>query len=481
MELIFEYPPTVPLLYHLAQGQSLRNYRNLCKAVRMWVILRSIYGNESDPVYCPLAESFRYLDWRNAFFLDVNLFHQKFDKSSIEHTNSKCFCSKSLTEWLFKDYLAVDKDEWCHDFNVTCYLDDKELLLSFLDSLEWKSNASSNPDKNRIFACVAKTLQNNFDSLAELGYLDFDGKKFYKTNTIEDISKFTSNTKYNESLVPILQEDLSEIPRLFQEKLGGLQRFFMHIDYAVAKKDLDNEWPYKFKEIWVNNPFPVIKLTYNSVSLHREVIRIVYPVCIYYYQRAIYLCAYGQSPKKRNSIDWYNYRLDRIIDVQTLEWSDNNIPKVLADLYNQNKLFTPDYIDQKLREAFGFNFYKPKKTVLLCFDQEYSEKYIDESFRHETFEKVRSPIQLLNWKEKQDLSLKEDKLIQNIIDKWQSIVPGQEIHSYFLMDYRTEDINVIMRLRAWGPRVQILFPLDLRQRIAEDSRKTTRFYEDDYT
>ncbi|MEY2985139.1 MAG: hypothetical protein RLZZ568_1756 [Cyanobacteriota bacterium] len=478
MTLIFEYPPTVSLLCHLAQGQSLRSPQNLCKAVRMWILLRSIYGNESDPVYCSLGSGFSYLDWRNAFFTDVKLFHQKFDKNSIEHTDPKCFCHKSLTDWLFKGYLAVDKEEWYQDFNVACYLDGEDAIASFLDSLEWKSNTSINPDKNRIFACVAKTLKNNFEALAELGYLVFDGKFFHKTNAIEEIHKFIGKTKDNEIFMPILQEDLSEIPKLFQGKVGGLQRFFMHIDYAVGRKDLDNDWPYKFKEIWENKSFPVIKLTYNSVSLHREVIRIIYPVCIYYYQRAIYLCAYGQSPHKRHVIDWYNYRVDRIIDVKLLDWSDSSIPGDLTHLYSQEKLFTPDYIDQKLREAFGFNFYKPKKTVLLCFDKEYSEKYIDESFRHETFEKVNSCQQLLTWKKRQNLSLQESQLVQTVINKWQSITPSEETHSYFLMDYRTEDINVVMRLRAWGPRVQVLFPWELRQRIAEDSRKTTRLYQD---
>nr|WP_272819155.1 hypothetical protein [Scytonema hofmannii] len=46
-------------------------------------------------------------------------------------------------------------------------------------------------------------------------------------------------------------------------------------------------------------------MTYQSVKLYQKTVNcIVYPVCIYYYQRAPYLFAYGQVPKreKENSL-----------------------------------------------------------------------------------------------------------------------------------------------------------------------------------
>ena len=165
----------------------------------------------------------------------------------------------------------------------------------------------------------------------------------------------------------------------------------MHVDYAVSPQDIDQDWPHNFKTLWEQDPTPIITLKYTSVSLHQEVTRIVYPVCIYYYQRAIYLCAYGQTPKDKQEVNWYNYRLDRILAVTPMTWEDTTIPDALKALQAGGILFTPDYIDLQLREAMGFDFYQPKQTMILRFDQDYSEKYIDESFRHQTFASLPTP------------------------------------------------------------------------------------------
>lgn len=58
----FTYPPTVGFLQILALG-SLK--QNLPKAIRLWVILRSLYGNDSDEVKLNLGEHFTYEEWRN--------------------------------------------------------------------------------------------------------------------------------------------------------------------------------------------------------------------------------------------------------------------------------------------------------------------------------------------------------------------------------------------------------------------------------
>ncbi|NES67198.1 MAG: TIGR03985 family CRISPR-associated protein [Okeania sp. SIO2D1] len=75
----------------------------------------------------------------------------------------------------------------------------------------------------------------------------------------------------------------------------------------------------KLKEIWHSQPIPPIKITYVSARNFQdrqddEEDYIVYPVCLYYSQRAPYLFAYGQTLKDYSGtrIDWYDYRLDRI-------------------------------------------------------------------------------------------------------------------------------------------------------------------------
>ncbi|MBE9176702.1 TIGR03985 family CRISPR-associated protein, partial [Synechocystis salina LEGE 06155] len=63
------------------------------------------------------------------------------------------------------------------------------------------------------------------------------------------------------------------------------------------------------------------------------------------------------------------------------------------------------------------------------------------------------------------------------LDQWQSTDPNNPTHSYYRMDYRVDDNNVIMRLRAWGPNVEVLFPLQLRQRMADDSKTMATLYQ----
>ncbi|UAJ74631.1 TIGR03985 family CRISPR-associated protein (plasmid) [Synechocystis sp. PCC 7339] len=477
MEFIFEYSPTVDLLSHLVPRQSLSSPICLSKAVRLWVMLRSIYGHESDPVYCDLGHSFTSLEWRNAFFTDVADFHQQFDGNSLEHLNPNCPCNQTIHYWLFEGYLREEEQKWYQDFINACCLNDDASVASFLQSLTWNSKAPANPKKNRIFACVGRTLKNNLKDLVKLGYLDHDGKNYYQK---EDIAKLYQppeirNSDKKNIVIPIIHEDLSEVPGIFQETEGETQRFFMHVDYAVARKDLDSDLLYQFKEIWQKNPFPVVKLKYDSASLHRLTERIIHPVCIYYYQRALYLCGYGQTPKHRNKIDWYNYRLDRIRHCETLDWSDDAIPTLLKD--QEKKPFTPHYIDQQLRQALGFDFYKPQKTMILRFNQEFSEKYIDESFRHETFTKFSHPKALASWQKKQALSATENQQLNKYLEQWQSTDSNNPTHSYYRMDYRVDDNNVIMRLRAWGPNVEVLFPLRLRQRMADDSKTMTTLYQ----
>lgn len=60
---IFSDPPSVELLQWLARG-SLK--QNLSRAVRLWVWLRKLYGDESERL--ELGDSFTYSQWRDAFF-----------------------------------------------------------------------------------------------------------------------------------------------------------------------------------------------------------------------------------------------------------------------------------------------------------------------------------------------------------------------------------------------------------------------------
>ena len=66
----FDFPPNIEILQRLAKGSSLK--QTLPKAVRLWVILRSIYGSETDPVKIELEKEFTYKDWSQSFFADFD-------------------------------------------------------------------------------------------------------------------------------------------------------------------------------------------------------------------------------------------------------------------------------------------------------------------------------------------------------------------------------------------------------------------------
>jgi hypothetical protein len=81
-QLIFSDPPTVELLQWLARG-SLK--QNLSRAVRLWVWLRLLYGDESERL--DLREPFTYFQWRDAFFSPT---HPKGEE--IPQHRDQCIC-----------------------------------------------------------------------------------------------------------------------------------------------------------------------------------------------------------------------------------------------------------------------------------------------------------------------------------------------------------------------------------------------------
>jgi len=97
-----------------------------------------------------------------------------------------------------------------------------------------------------------------------------------------------------------------------------------------------------------------------------------FPVCIYYVQRAVYLCV-GQTPRRKViGIT----RLDRIQQMTHLEWKDQ-VSSTLRELYPQN-LPSPDYSEQWLK--LGALISTCRKLMLLRFDREFHDRYIHGTF-----------------------------------------------------------------------------------------------------
>ncbi len=223
----------------------------------------------------------------------------------------------------------------------------------------------------------------------------------------------------------------------------------------------------KLQKNWRDDEIKPILFNYISARLGKKEC-VVYPVCIYYVQRAKYLCGYGQNPDGK--VDWYNYRLERIKLKDFLDWDDINIPDLLRDKYLNKSLPEPEYIQQKMQEVWGFDFHYASRLMLLRFNGDFHQRHIKDTFRHETFTLVESERRIFELiKEHVNNAQEQEYLTQ--------IVKGFPKDKYYTAKYRVDDNNVIMRLRAWGANVEVLFPGELRDRMGRDIQETAKLYE----
>jgi CRISPR-associated protein (TIGR03985 family) len=508
----FAYAPTVGFLQVLALG-SLK--QNLPKAVRLWVILRSLYGSDSDEVRLNLGEHFTYEEWRNQFFTQANSLNRQNFSEPVYHKRDEipplhdpnCRCAKTLTDWLFAgdSNLTISQEIWQQSF-LQVYPTTLSQLKLFLASANFPKepgsinkqkgkDSSTKPQKSyiqpfpdgRLFAVTGKNLKYDFETLVKMGWLKTSPLKGNPKQTYVKVQKFPDIDSLNINITPgnfITQTDFTEIAENYCQPINGVQRFFMHVEYIVSKEAIDRIgiWQEKLKGIWEQTPVPPISIQYDSASLAREAQRIVYPVCIYYFHRAPYLCAFGQKLKSKHDIGWHNYRLDRIQSIEALDWNKGNIPEGLKKLLIK-QLPLPEVIHNQLAKAWGFDFYQPSRKMLLRFEQDFYSRYIINSFRHETFTFINGKADFKKFIREYAPNQTENEFLVKILESLPSHPDDDEYpYAYYSADFRRDELNLIdnnvmMRLRAWGPKLEVLLPLDLRSRIAKDIEDTWKLYQ----
>jgi CRISPR-associated protein (TIGR03985 family) len=482
----FDFQPTVKLLQIFARG-SLR--QNLPKAVRLWVILRSLYGDETDPIRLQLKKKFTYSDWNKQFFTQTDTNHKDYTIPS-EH-DPLCLCGKTLRDWLFNSDTGLNQEEWLCSFRnlYPMTVQDLEHLLSFGIITQVKKNPQKQKTlpNGRLFAVTSKNIQNDFKALAEMGWLEAQaikqgtGKKFKIVYSL--VQEFPQVAIHPEN--PILDgettvvrnaiaNNLADFFEDFGQEINGQKRFVLDIEYIVHRQfsqQIDT-LRQQLKSIWHQPQIPPVKITYvsarNFQSYQDEGEEyIVYPVCIYYSHRAPYLFAFGQTPKDKTKIDWYDYRLDRIQSLQQLNWDDVNIEGFTQPVC-QSK--TPKQIEVYRAEAWGFDFYKPQELLLLRFDRYFHSRYIEGTERDELFTKIP-----YNYAESQIINARIDSEQKSELLNVFYSRSSKDI--YCRINYRTDDNNVIMRLRAWGANVEVFLPYSLRSRMTKDIQATWKLYQ----
>lgn len=517
----FTYSPTVPFLQLLVPG-SLK--QNLPKTVRLWVILRSLYGEDGDEVRLNLREQFTFEEWRNQFFTQADPNCKEHHSEKVYHKRDEipplhdpdCHCAKTLSDWLFdkNSSLTISKEKWQESFLQIYPTMTKAQLEPFLASgnfagtvavpQKWQPKykavkaSSKRPSKatntyvppfpnGRLFGVTGKNLEFDFKTLIEMGWLEVADSKGASKKHYQKVKKYPPLDSFNLNTTTanfISQPDFSEIADNYFQPINGIQRFFMHVDYVVSKEAIDKirVWQDELKRMWEKTPIPPTSIVYESASLSRQGKRIVYPVCIYYFQRAPYLCAFGQQPKHKEIINWYNYRLDRIQSLEELSWDREQVPDQLKQkcLHQQPPL--PEDIQVKMAQAWGFDFYQPSHKMLLRFERDFHTRHIAKTFRHDTFTFLDTQDKFRKFIREYAPNKLEKQQLEEILHSLP--VQADDIgnpYAYYSADYRIDefnliDNNVMMRLRAWGPKVEILLPGDLRERMAKDIQETWKLY-----
>ncbi|ACK73894.1 hypothetical protein PCC7424_5836 (plasmid) [Gloeothece citriformis PCC 7424] len=430
---------------NLQKNHKREYYLSLLKTATIrWIIIRSLYDEESQYWFNNSSNPFKCIDW-----------FQTFQKKSPKF-------SQLVTDyWLFDEYTDLIKQ-------------------SFLTSLQKRYHLSSDQIEQFLTACPfqidEKTLRNNFTalSLQKDQLIEKPERGHYQKISRNQLNSILENLKNSVELdLTFMTEDVASIVELLITKLQGKQRLFIHHNYVVpeGQREMVADKADFLKEIWKKQPTPPLEITYYSASLNKKDNYIVYPVCLYYYQRAYYLCAYGQAPEnfKRHE-QWYNYRLERILDLTEISWQGDKLPLTKDQIINDEKSYNPDYIQEQLKKAYGFDFYQPIDQMLLKFEPDFARRYINNSFRHQTFEKIEDIEEIISFIKQAKTAIQEQLIAK---------VKNFPHYDYYILSYRKNDNNVIMRLRSWSPNVEVLLPTELRQQIREDFLLTWQYYQDD--
>lgn len=432
---VFEDLPQVELLQWLARG-SLK--QNLLRAVRLWVWLQSLYGHGR----LNLHEPFTYAQWRGAFFSPT---HPKNEVNPALH-DPACACAKTTADWLFTPQTGLLARDW-----------QQSVQRQGMDTQGIEACL-----QKRLFAVTRRSLFADLQILHELNWLTSSEGGYRRVQFFPSRPLTVAPVEPLEFFeLGFLHPKLEAIAESLAQPVADVQRFYLEVDYIVPSQRRLERWLEQLKAIWETQPVPPLKLQYQSAKVGVTTC-VVYPVCLYYAQRAVYLCGFGQTPL---SGDWYHYRLDKIEQMEPLGWDDAALPRLLRQ--RQTTLPTPEYIQSQMREAWGFDFYLPVQLLLLRFEQDFHARYINGTFRHQTFERL-SYAQVLQVIKQRPQSEREQLLA--IVQR------RSEQDAYYQVRYRMGDTNVGLRLRAWRPKLEVLLPWKLRQQMAHEVELEQAFY-----
>lgn len=431
----FNRPPTADFLQTLVLPLP-----NLTKAIRLWAWLQILYGENA----VDLPRSFTLAQWRDRFF---TLTHPRSDALPGNH-DPDCPCQWTVSQWLATEAGMAGAD-WVRGVSGAARLE-PERVAAVLGV--------------KLFAVTRRSLAADLKDLVALGRLQITAGQYQR------VEQLPWGEEEGVSL-PLVNEDLKMIVDNLWEPLQGQRRFFVEVDYIVPPQALDQveDWQGELKAMWLETPIPPLRLTYRSARLRRVVRRVVYPICIYYVRRSVYLCTYGESTEPGGQ--WCNYRLDRLAAMERLSWQDGEIPAFLRAAYVEGCLPLPEAIAIAQDQAWGFDFYQPAALMILRFEREFAAAYIHNSDRHATFKPI-------GYGEIVRVLRRRGEPAADVVRVGELLGRRSPQDGYYQVIYRVGDVNVMQRLRAWRPHGEVLYPPALRQQMRQEVTEEYGFYQD---
>ncbi|MFO8041302.1 MAG: TIGR03985 family CRISPR-associated protein [Sodalinema sp.] len=455
--------PSPLLLQRLTRGVFCQHG---LRSLRLWVWLQLLYGRQYRSLWEEVTPGtpglFSYAQWRDRFFTPG---HPKGEEVPPLH-DRRCPCSRTAYDWVQSVVGSAGMEAWieqvCTELGV--------------ELSEWHERL-----QQRLFGVTRRSLADDLRLLVELGLLRRRGHKFeplerlpaWVTEAVakalpRDRSERPSGGMMASAEVLFGNLDFASLAQRYAQPVAGVQRFFVHVDYVVRDGQIDQveDGIEALYQLWQQPQVPPVRLLYRSSRLRTSRSCVVYPVCCYYMRRSIYLCGFGQTPTGQGQ--WYNFRLDHIEALEALSWDSQELPFFLHQADQEQRLPVPDEIRAEMESVWGFDFYLPARLLILRFERQFHEGYVARTFRHETFKQI-SYEQV----ERHIRELAEPDDRERLLSVWRSRSPED---AYYQALYRHGDINVQMRLRAWRPLGEVLFPGELRDEMALEVKQEHGWY-----
>jgi CRISPR-associated protein (TIGR03985 family) len=457
--------PSVELLRQLVPT-TLK--QSLAKSVRLWVILRSLYGEAGDPIYIEgLGELFGHGDWERLFFSDSHRVGR--DRVPGFH-DADCTCARSLEDWLFEGAWGCDRGSWVEQFYGLVHGTEVEVAALLQKG-------------DRLFGVTGRSLETDFEGLVRLGalrnQLERNGglrrNQYCKVERLPDFLRVDRSAVVESGLnaAEFIQSDLSEFVESLAQPIQGIQRFYLHTEYIVPRRlgDQISEFQGQLKDCWERDEVPPIELVYESSrEFLREFVWVVCPICVFYYQRAPYLFGYGyyRQDDGVSRLQWYDFRLDHVQRLTVLDWASSGVDGSLLE--RRRSLPLPDEIHDEMAEVWGFEFYRPADWLLLRFDRYFYSTYIEPTERARLFTRMTIG-EVGRW-----VGRLEDGGERLRLQRVLALRSEKDV--FCRVRFRVGDRNILMRLRAWGFNVEVLLPVGLRSQVGEEVMRLRKLYGD---